>query len=190
MRISQGTFSFLPDLTDEEIDAQIRYGLSKGYAMMVEYTDEPHPRNYLWEMWKQPDFDLDEDETDPVMKDVHDCRDAYPNHYIRLVFYDSRLGAQTPKLSFIVNRPPEEPGFRLDRAETHDRTINYTLHPYVMDDASGRRYGNDGAIGTDRDAAGVQEAKPGQDSPKRDRDGASADGDEPEAATDEGIGES
>ena len=189
MRISQGTFSFLPDLTDEEIELQVQYGLSKGYAMMVEYTDEPHPRNYLWEMWKQPDFDLDEGETDPVMQDIHDCRDAYPNHYIRLVCYDSRLGAQTPKLSFIVNRPAEEPGFRLDRSETHDRTIDYTLHPYEMDRPSGLRYGNEGAIGSARDAAGVTEATPGQDSPKRHRDDGSADQDvKPE--TDEGIGES
>ena len=190
MRISQGTFSFLPDLSDEEIEAQIRYGLRQGYAMMVEYTDEPHPRNYLWEMWKQPDFDLEEDETDPVMEDVHNCRDAYPNHYIRLVFYDSRLGAQTPKLSFLVNRPVEEPGFRLDRQEVHDRTMNYTLHSYAAEEASGRRYGNDGSITSERDAAGVQEAKPGQDSPKRSRDGASADGGDVAPESDEGVGES
>ena len=189
MRISQGTFSFLPDFTDEEIEAQIRYGLGKGYAMMVEYTDDPHPRNYLWEMWKQPDFDLEEGETEPVMEDIHACRDAYPNHYIRLVFYDSRLNAQTPKLSFIVNRPPEEPGFRLDRQEVHDRTVDYTLHPYELDHPQGRRYGNPGGLDTDRDPAGVQEATPGRDSPKGSRDGGSAEQDvEPE--TDEGIGES
>ena len=27
MRITQGTFSFLPDLTDEQVDAQVRYAL-------------------------------------------------------------------------------------------------------------------------------------------------------------------
>ena len=45
MRITQGTFSFLPDLTDEEIEAQIAYALGNGWAIMVEYTDDPHPRN-------------------------------------------------------------------------------------------------------------------------------------------------
>ena len=30
MRITQGTFSFLPDLTDEQIAAQIRYALDHG----------------------------------------------------------------------------------------------------------------------------------------------------------------
>ena len=43
MRITQGTFSFLPDLTEEEIEAQIAYALSNGWAIMVEYTDDPHP---------------------------------------------------------------------------------------------------------------------------------------------------
>ena len=47
MRVTQGTFSFLPDLTDEQIEAQIRYALRNGWAISVEYTDDPHPRNAL-----------------------------------------------------------------------------------------------------------------------------------------------
>ena len=191
MRISQGTFSFLPDFTDEEIEAQIKYALSNGWAMMVEYTDDPHPRNFLWEMWKQPEFELGEDDANVPMQDIKDCRSAYPNHYIKLVAYDSRLGAQTSKLAFIVNRPQAEPGYRLERQETHDRTINYTLRPYVLDDPSGRRYGNEGDLTTERDPAGVQEATPGRDSPEFGADdGAGADGGEPEAESDEGVGES
>ena len=59
MRITQGTFSFLPDMTDEQIAAQIRYSLQHGWAMSVEYTDDPHPRNSYWEMWAPPAFDLE-----------------------------------------------------------------------------------------------------------------------------------
>ncbi|MDQ3195464.1 MAG: ribulose bisphosphate carboxylase small subunit, partial [Pseudomonadota bacterium] len=44
MRITQGTFSFLPDLSDEQIGAQIEYALRQGWAVSVEYTDDPHPR--------------------------------------------------------------------------------------------------------------------------------------------------
>ncbi len=47
MRITQGTFSFLPDLTDAEIRPQIDYALRQGWALSVEYTDDPHPRNTL-----------------------------------------------------------------------------------------------------------------------------------------------
>ncbi len=189
MRITQGTFSYLPDLSDGEIESQISYALENAWAIMVEYTDDPHPRNSLWEMWKQPEFDLSPDEADVAMQDVQACRRAYPNHYIKVVCYDSSLGRQTSRLSFIVNRPAEEPGFRLERQEARDRVIDYTLHPYALQDPGGRRYGNEGDLGTDRDAAGVQDATPGRDSPIGGRDGKPAGGGI-EASTDEGAGDS
>ena len=40
MRITQGTFSYLPDLTDEEITSQLDYALGHGWALSVEFTDE------------------------------------------------------------------------------------------------------------------------------------------------------
>jgi ribulose-bisphosphate carboxylase small chain len=51
MRLTQGLFSFLPDLTDEQIDARRSVRLDKGWAVNIEYTDDPHPRNTYWEMW-------------------------------------------------------------------------------------------------------------------------------------------
>ncbi len=189
MRITQGTFSYLEDLTDEEIEAQIRYGLEHEWAIMIEYTDDPHPRNPFWEMWKQPAFDLTPDEADEAMRDVEACREAYPNHYIKVVCYDSSLGRQTSRLSFIVNRPAEEPGFRLERQEKANRQIRYTLHPYAANDPISRRYGNKGDLATSRDPAGVQDATPGRDSPRAAANGASA-GDGAAPAKDEGVGES
>ena len=58
MRLTQGCFSFLPDLTDKQIEKQIAYAISKGYAMNVEWTDDPHPRNSYWELWGLPLFDV------------------------------------------------------------------------------------------------------------------------------------
>ena len=138
MRITQGTFSYLPDFTDDEIAAQIQYALDNGWPLSVEFTDDPHPRNVYWEMWGLPMFDL----ADPagVLMEVNACRQAYPNHYIRLNAYDASLGRQTTALSFIVNRPAEEPGFRLERAERANRTIGYTTHSYAVDRPAGRRY--------------------------------------------------
>lgn len=189
MRITQGTFSFLDDLTDEEIETQIRYGLENGWAIMVEYTDDPHPRNAFWDMWKQPEFDLSPDEADVAMRDhVNACREAYPNHYVKVVCYDSSLGRQTSRLSFIVNRPKEEPGYRIERQEKADRQIRYTINPYAHTDAVGRRYGNKGDLSTTRDPAAVQDGMPGRDSVHAGRDGS---GDsQPAPASDEGIGES
>jgi ribulose-bisphosphate carboxylase small chain len=138
MRITQGTFSYLPDFTDEEIAAQARYALGNGWPLSVEFTDDPHPRNNLWDMWGLPMFDM----TDAagVMYEVNECRKAYPGHYIRLNAYDARYGRQTTALSFIVNRPAEEPGFRVDRQEGPGRQVRFTIHPYALDRPKGERY--------------------------------------------------
>src|SRR3954454_21020356 len=140
MRITQGTFSFLPDFTDEQIEAQLRYALRQGWAIMVEHTDDPHPRNALWEMWAPPQFDLLEDDVEIAMSEIRSAREARPNAYVKVVCYDRSLGRQTSALSFIVGRPEREPGFRLDRQEGADRRIRYTLHSYATDSPPGERY--------------------------------------------------
>lgn len=145
MRITQGTFSYLPDLTDEQIEAQLRYSLRNGWAIMIEHTDDPHPRNSLWEMWGQPMFDLDEDEVEVAMREVRAAREGCADAYVKVVAYDRSLGRQTTALSFIVGRPGDEPGFRLDRTEKADRQIRYTLHAYATDEPIGMRYGANGA---------------------------------------------
>ena len=142
MRVTQGTFSFLPDFTDEQIEAQIHYALDHGWAISVEYTDDPHPRNSYWEMWGQPLFDLQPDQADVVMREIAACREAHPDRYVKVIAYDSSLGRQTTALSFIVNRPTAEPGFRLERADAHDRVMRYRLHPYAADRPEGHRYRN------------------------------------------------
>jgi ribulose-bisphosphate carboxylase small chain len=124
-RITQGQFSYLPELTDAEIALQIQYGLNKGYAWSVEYTDDPHPRNTYWEMFGMPMFDLHD--AAGVMLELKNCRKTFPQHYIRLMAFDSTRGVETIVMSFIVNRPQNEPGFALVRQETEGRTIRYTV---------------------------------------------------------------
>jgi ribulose-bisphosphate carboxylase small chain len=138
MLITQGTFSYLPDLTDEEITLQAQYALDNGWPLSVEFTDDPHPRNNYWDMWGLPMFDL-ADAAD-VLYEVNECRRAHPAHYIRLNAYDARHGRQTTALSFIVNRPPDEPGFRIDRQEGPGRQIRFTVHSYALDRPAGDRY--------------------------------------------------
>jgi ribulose-bisphosphate carboxylase small chain len=142
MRITQGTFSYLPDLTDGEISAQIQYAVDQGWAIAVEFTDDPHPRNALWEMWELPMFDIAD--ASAGLHEVTACRAAYPQHYIKVVAYDASLGRQTTALSFMVSRPAHEPGFRLDRQEAVDRRIRYTLHSYAADQPAGERYAGHG----------------------------------------------
>ena len=137
-RVTQGQFSFLPDLTDTEITAQIEYGLDKGYAWSVEYTDDPHPRNTYWEMFGMPMFDLKD--AAGVLGEVKDCRKAFPSHYIRLMAFDSTRGVESVAMSFIVNRPKDEPGFGLARQEAQGRTMRYTVHSYATGKPEGVQY--------------------------------------------------
>lgn len=137
-RITQGQFSFLPDLSDEEIIAQIEYGLGKGYAWSVEYTDDPHPRNTYWEMWGMPMFDLQD--AAGVMLELQECRKAFPRHYIRLMAFDNTRGIESIAMSFIVNRPASEEGFTLERQEMQGRNIRYTVRGYGANQPEGQRY--------------------------------------------------
>lgn len=138
MHLTQGTFSYLDDLTDDQISRQVRYCLDQGWAIGIEHTDDPHPRNTYWEMWGQPLFDL----TDPagVMKDLAECRSAVSQDYIRVVGFDSSHGWETTRLSFIVNRPDDEPGFRLVRQEGSGRSVRFTTVGYATDRPEGQRY--------------------------------------------------
>lgn len=138
-RLTQGQFSFLPDLTDAEISMQVEYGLGKGYAWQVEYTDDPHPRNTFWEMYGMPMFDLRD--AAGVMTELRACRQAFPNHYIRLMAFDSTRGVESIAMSFIVNRPASEPGFALERQEVHGRTMRYSVRAYAAERPEGERYG-------------------------------------------------
>ena len=137
-RITQGQFSFLPDLTDAQITAQINYALSHGWAVSVEYTDDPHPRNTYWEMFGNPMFDL----KDPagILMEINNCRKTFPGHYIRVMAFDSTRGWESPRMSYIVNRPKKEPGFGVVRQEMEGRGIRYTIHSYATDKPEGERY--------------------------------------------------
>jgi ribulose-bisphosphate carboxylase small chain len=127
MRITQGAFSFLPDLTDAEIAAQVQYALNQGFAIGVEHTDDPHPRNTYWDMWGLPMFDL----KDPagVLAEVNACRAAHPDRYIRLNAFDATRGFETVRLSFMVGRPPKETRYKLARTEVEGRVQRYSVVP-------------------------------------------------------------
>ena len=138
MKITSGQFSFLPPLTDEEISKQIEYALDNGWALAVEHTDDPHPRNYYWSMWGTPMFDL----KDPagVMMEVNACRSAHPNEYIKILAFDNTKGHETIRMFFMIQRPEYEPGFELVRAEGKGRMMHYTLRSYATERPQGDRY--------------------------------------------------
>src|SRR4051812_50164835 len=100
MRITQGCFSFLPDLTDEQISRQVQYCLGQGWAVNIEFTDDPHPRNNFWEMWGLPMFDL-RDAAGGVME-LNEWRKGYGDRYIPVSAFDFRPRRGVPRLSVLV----------------------------------------------------------------------------------------
>ena len=139
MRLTQGCFSFLPDLTDAQIEKQVAYAMDRGFAMNVEWTDDPHPRNSYWELWGLPLFDIKDPAS--VMYELREARKACPTGYIRINAFDASYGTESCVLSFIVNRPANEPGFYLDRTDGPSRTIIYSIKSYsVQANSEGNRY--------------------------------------------------
>jgi ribulose-bisphosphate carboxylase small chain len=130
MRITQGTFSFLPDLTDAQITAQIDYCLDKGWAIGIEYTDDPHPRNTYWEMFGNPMFDVRD--AAAILMEVNACRATFPQplHPGHRLRFDARhrIGRA------VLHRQPAEaePGFRLIRTEEAGRTVRYSIESYAV----------------------------------------------------------
>ncbi len=139
-RLTQGQFSFLPDLTDAQISAQVDYALAKGWSIGIEYTDDPHPRNVYWEMFGNPMFDVKD--AAGVLAEINSCRQTFPRHYIRVTAFDATRGWETPRMSYIVNRPAKEPGFGLARTEMEGRNIRYRISSYATDRGEGERYGD------------------------------------------------
>ena len=138
-RITQGCFSLLPDLTDAQIKKQIEYSIKSGYAVGIEYTDDPHPRNCYWEMWGLPLFNIPDAST--IMYEINECRKAHPNMYVKINAFNNARGVESTALSFIIQRPSFEPGFYLVRQEAAGRNILYTIQSYAVQAAAeGSRY--------------------------------------------------
>ena len=113
--------------------------MSNGWAVSVEYTDDPHPRNTYWDMYGNPMFDL----KDPagILMEINECRKTFPNHYVRVLAFNASRGFESPQMSFIVNRPADEPGFSLERQEVGGRQVHYTVKSYAVQKPEGERYG-------------------------------------------------
>ena len=138
-RITQGCFSLLPDLTDAQIKKQVEYSIKSGYAVSVEYTDDPHPRNCYWDMWGLPLFDVPDSAA--IMYEIAECRKSHPGVYIKVNGFNNARGVESTAISFIIQRPAFEPGFYLVRQEGKGRNISYTLQSYAVQSAGeGSRY--------------------------------------------------
>jgi ribulose-bisphosphate carboxylase small chain len=75
-----------------------------------------------------------------ILAEINACRATFPSHYIRVTAFDSTRGWETPRMSYLVNRPKDEPGFGLARLEVDSRQVRYRISSYATDKPEGERY--------------------------------------------------
>ena len=81
------TFSYLPEMSKEQIRKQVEYIVSKGWNPAVEHVEPEHAFDHYWYMWKLPMFG--ETNVDTILAEAENCHKAHPNNHVRLVGYDN-----------------------------------------------------------------------------------------------------
>ncbi len=96
------TFSYLPEMSAEQIRSQVAYIVSKGWNPAVEHTEPENAFAHYWYMWKLPLFG--ETDVDKILAETEACHKAHPTHHIRLIGYDNY--AQSQGTSMVIFRGP------------------------------------------------------------------------------------
>ena len=94
------TFSYLPEMTDEQVRKQVQYIVDQGWNPAIEHTEPENAMSDYWYMWKLPMFG--EDDVDAILKEAEACHKAHPNNHVRLIGYDNY--AQSQGTSMVIYR--------------------------------------------------------------------------------------
>jgi len=81
------TFSYLPEMSEEQIRQQVGYIVAKGWNPAIEHVEPENAFDHYWYMWKLPMFG--ETDIDRILAEVDACHKAHPNNHVRLVGYDN-----------------------------------------------------------------------------------------------------
>ncbi|XP_057748791.1 ribulose bisphosphate carboxylase small subunit, chloroplastic-like [Arachis stenosperma] len=107
------TLSYLPPLSDESIGKEIDYMLKKGWTPCLEFDEvgcirrenSRMPGYYdgrYWTLWKLPFFGCTD--SSQVMNEIKECKEQYPNAYIRCLAFDDHRHMQA--MAFLIHKPP------------------------------------------------------------------------------------
>jgi ribulose-bisphosphate carboxylase small chain len=95
------TFSYLPALSVQQLDKQIRSIIARRLVVGIEFTSSPDPYGHYWTMWKLPLFGIDDPAV--VLNELDACRRANPAAYVKINGYDPVRQGQV--VSFVVGQP-------------------------------------------------------------------------------------
>ena len=96
------TFSYLPEMSNEDIHKQVKFIVSKGWNPAIEHTEPENAFSHYWYMWKLPMFG--ETDVDKILAEANACHKAHPVHHVRLVGYDNYK--QSQGASMVIYRGP------------------------------------------------------------------------------------
>ena len=82
-----GTFSYLPEMTSDQIRKQVEWIVRHGWNPAIEHTEPENAAGSYWYMWKLPMFG--ETDVDRILGEAEACHKAHPNNHVRLVGYDN-----------------------------------------------------------------------------------------------------
>jgi ribulose-bisphosphate carboxylase small chain len=94
------TFSYLPEMSTDNIRKQVEYIVRKGWTPAIEHTEPEYLMDSYWYMWKLPMFG--ETDVDRILAEAEACHKANPDHHVRLVGYDNY--AQSQGTSMVIYR--------------------------------------------------------------------------------------
>ena len=86
------TFSYLPEMTKDQIRKQVEWIVSNGWNPAIEHTEPSNATGYYWYMWKLPMFG--ETDVDAILAELDECHAANPKHHVRLLGYDNFTQSQ------------------------------------------------------------------------------------------------
>ena len=94
------TFSYLPQMTVEQIRRQVEFIVTKGWNPAIEHTEPESAFGHYWYMWKLPMFG--ETDVDRILAEAQACHDANPGNLVRVIGYDN--DAQSQGAAMVVFR--------------------------------------------------------------------------------------
>ncbi len=96
------TFSYLPEMSEEEIRREVQYIVDQGWQPAVEHTEPGRAMDHYWYMWKLPMFG--ETDVDTILAEAKKCHEANPGDHVKVIGYDPFK--QTQGTAFVVYRGP------------------------------------------------------------------------------------
>ncbi|CAI0458293.1 unnamed protein product [Linum tenue] len=113
------TLSYLPPLSQDSVAKEIDYMIKKGWIPCLEFDEVTYlittpqkvyaensrmPGYYdgrYWTLWKLPMFGCND--SSQVLNEMEQCKQAYPNAYIRCLAFDNIQQVQC--MAFLIQTP-------------------------------------------------------------------------------------